>query len=48
MSFDDYLKNFYLTTICLYRDNYDKICVTDLHEIDDHAVCRIVLKENIE
>jgi hypothetical protein len=48
MSFDDYLRNFYLTSICLYRDNYSAVCITDLHEIDEHGVCQLILKENID
>lgn len=47
MEIDDFHRNFYLTTVCHYKPNYQNITVSDCHSIVGHAVSRLDVEADI-
>ena len=48
MKYDNFVKYFYYTSICLYRENYQQICLSDTHGRNEHALAKLIVHETIE
>ena len=46
--FENFIKYFYLTTICLYQENYQQICLSDTHGKNEHALTKLIVHEDIQ
>lgn len=48
MRFENFQKFFYCTTICLYQENYQQICLSDTHGKNEHALTKLIVHDDIE
>ena len=46
--FENFIQHFYYTSICLYHDNYQQICLADTHGPTEHALTKLIVHEDIE
>ena len=47
MRIENYCSSFYCTSVCLYEDNYQQICLSDTHGHGEHALAKLIVHEDI-
>lgn len=48
IKFENFIKFFYYTSICLYHENYQQICLSDTHGQHEHALTKLIVHEDID
>ena len=48
IKFENFIKYFYYTSICLYHENYQQICLSDSHGQNEHALTKLIVHEDID